>query len=360
MRILIDIGHPAQVHQFKHVYALLKQNGHEVVFTAKDKEIAHYLLDVYDIPYYTIGASKKGYLNKVLSIPRVCWQFAKVLRIFKPDMGVSRFSFQASWMVFLFGKKHVALTDTEHVGVADKLTVPFVNAKLTAYSYQKELGKNHIRYNGNIELFYLHPNRFAPNKSIYKDLGITANEQYAIVRFVSWDAHHDVGLSGITLENKIRLVQELSKLMRVFITSEKKLPKELKPYQISIKPECMHDAIAFSSLLVGESATMASEAAVLGVPSVYIDEVGRGYTDEEGEYGLVYNYKPSEQDKAIDKALEVAKEMAQGGGVVYKHKHQEFLKDKIDPTAFLVWFVENYPESRDIMKKDPDYQYRFK
>ena len=36
------------------------------------------------------------------------------------------------------------------------------------------------------------------------------------------------------------------------------------------------------------------------------------------------------------------------------------LADKIDVTAFLVWFVENYPQSFQIMKENPDYQLRFK
>ena len=35
------------------------------------------------------------------------------------------------------------------------------------------------------------------------------------------------------------------------------------------------------------------------------------------------------------------------------------LSEKIDVTAFMVWFVENYPESVEIMKKNPDYQLRF-
>jgi hypothetical protein len=36
------------------------------------------------------------------------------------------------------------------------------------------------------------------------------------------------------------------------------------------------------------------------------------------------------------------------------------MADKIDDTAFLVCFVENYPGSARIMIKDPDYQYRFR
>lgn len=33
------------------------------------------------------------------------------------------------------------------------------------------------------------------------------------------------------------------------------------------------------------------------------------------------------------------------------------LADKIDVTAFLVWFIENWPESFKIMKENPDYQF---
>ena len=36
------------------------------------------------------------------------------------------------------------------------------------------------------------------------------------------------------------------------------------------------------------------------------------------------------------------------------------LKDKIDVTAFMVWFIENFPESHKIMKKNPNYDERFK
>jgi len=36
------------------------------------------------------------------------------------------------------------------------------------------------------------------------------------------------------------------------------------------------------------------------------------------------------------------------------------LSDKIDVTAFMVWFVENYPESAKIMKENPEYQWSFR
>ena len=47
--------------------------------------------------------------------------------------------------------------------------------------------------------------------------------------------------------------------------------------------------------------------------------------------------------------------------VKYLEKNKEqMLSGKIDLTAFLIWFVETWPQSYKIMKENPDYQYRFK
>ena len=46
--------------------------------------------------------------------------------------------------------------------------------------------------------------------------------------------------------------------------------------------------------------------------------------------------------------------------VEYQRSAKEFIQDKIDLTAFLVWFIENYPRSVQVMKESPDYQYKFK
>ena len=45
---------------------------------------------------------------------------------------------------------------------------------------------------------------------------------------------------------------------------------------------------------------------------------------------------------------------------IYQERRKKMLADKIDVTAFMVWFIENYPESAKIMKENPDYQYNFK
>ena len=53
-------------------------------------------------------------------------------------------------------------------------------------------------------------------------------------------------------------------------------------------------------------------------------------------------------------------EMGGEGRDIWRKKRDRMLADKIDVTAFLVWFVENYPKSAIIMKANPDYQLKFR
>jgi predicted glycosyltransferase len=44
MKVLIDIGHPAHVHFYKNTIKELEAKGHEVLVTARDKDVAINLL----------------------------------------------------------------------------------------------------------------------------------------------------------------------------------------------------------------------------------------------------------------------------------------------------------------------------
>src|SRR5690606_3504588 len=187
------------------------------------------------------------------------------------------------------------------------------------------------------------PNYFTPDPGILDLLQIKAHEKYAIVRFVSWGAAHDFGHTGMSLANKIKVVKALSEHARVFITSEGELPADLEKHRIKIPFNKMHDAIYFSSLLFGESATMASEAAVLGTPSIFIDYDGRGYTDEEeSKYGIVFNFTEShaDQQKAIEKALDLIRK--EDAKTQFQQTRRQLLNDCVDTTQFMISEVLKY------------------
>jgi len=360
MNILINTGHPAQVHNFKYLKRELENRGHRVFWLASDKDISKYLLDCYDIAYGVMPRPGKSFFKKLFLLFRNTFFAARFMQKHDIDLAVSRVSPYISLAAFLLRKKHVALTDTETAGVYDTIFGKIASAVLTAKSFQRTLRQDQIRFDGNIELFYLHPGRFQPREDVLDLMGIDKDTPYVIMRFVSWDAYHDKGLSGFTDANKIKAVNAFSRYARVFISAENELPPELEPYRIKLPPERMHDALAYAALFFGESATMASESAVLGTPAIYLDKHGRGYTDEEETYGLVFNFKPELKDQGNAIARGVALLSDPDTKAVMQKNRQAFLADKIDVTAFMVWFVENFPASRQKMLDDTDFQYRFK
>ena len=350
MKILIDIGHPAHVHYFRNFIKIMKEKGHEFIIIARTKPIIFHLLNYYKVDFIGRGKGKTSLQGKLFYLLYANSLVFYYSLKFKPNIYISQGGVYTSFTALFFNKPNLVLEDTENATYSHKIANAFNSLFIHPSCFNKKISNYEIRYAGVQEMLYLHPKYYKPNIGVSNDLGIDENDKYVIVRFVSWDAHHDIGLNGITLINKIKLVKMLSHHAKVFITSEKQLPEELEPYKISIPPEKMHDAIYYSSLLVGESATMASEAAVLGIPSIYIDEVGRGYTDEEGKVGLVYNYKPAQQEEAIMKSEELIKLSSLKK---YQQLNKQFLNDKIDVSEFLVWFVENFPESFKIMKENP-------
>ena len=375
MNVLFVSGHPAQVHNFRNVRKELIKDGHHVFWLTTPKDIATNLLDVYGIPYERLHKPSKGLVSKAWTLMRnVIWEMG-YLRRNKIDVAITRTCPYTTIAAKLCGVKHIIIDDTEHAAHQMKRFSDQADAIVVPECFWFQLREDELRFPGNIELHYLHPKRFTP-QPVWDLLGIEPQTRFAIVRFVKWDAWHDTQLvGGYTLEQKRELIERLSKHQRVFISSESELPEDLKPYRIQIPIERMHDVQAAAALFVGESATMASESVVLGTPAIYIDEVGRGYTDEEAREGLLWMFRPVPNRKAlkdgepdwisggvkecIAKAEEIAD--AKFDAAAYAARHQAWMSSKIDCTAFLTWFIENYPQSAEKTRKgDAEFWKQFK
>ena len=293
MNILIVSAHPAQVHGFKYVFEELLKAGHSVYWGTTPKDIVVDLLSTYDIDHFVLEKAPKTFFGRVRSMLRNLWFLIPFLYKHKIDLVVDRYEPFTTVAAWLTRTPHICLADTEHAARICKPLMRMCDSVLVPDCFYEPVVKNQLRFPGNIELFYCRPGRYVP-QSPYKLLGIDPETRYAIVRFVKWDAFHDAKLvGGYTAEDKIYLVRELEKVgLKVFITSEDKLPVELEPNKIHIPIERMHDVMAHATLFIGESSSMASECVVLGTPAIYVDQVGRGYTDEEAREGLLYMYRP--------------------------------------------------------------------
>jgi len=349
MRILIDIGHPAHVHLFKNFAWKMQEKGHIILFTCRDKEFVLRLLQVYGFIYENFGKHYKSIVGKIQGLIKNELQMFNNAIQFKPDLFLSHGSSIAAFTSFLLQKPHISFEDTFNMEQV-RLYLLFTDVVLTGDYPHPSLGRKEINYPGYHELAYLHPNVFTPDENILKEIGIMDNEKYAIIRFVAWNATHDIGHRGFSKEKKIKLVTELSRYIKVFISSEGDLPEELKQYQIKIKPENMHNVLYYTQLLVGESATMASECAMVGTPAIYINNSHFGSLDSQAEYGLVHLFSEDElaQEHAIQKAIEIVSKPDIKNE--YRGRAQKMLENKIDVTSFMIWFVENYPESAKEIK----------
>ena len=342
-KILFHIGHPAHVHLFKNTMWILERDGYKVYVTAMDKEITLQLLDTYGFEYDVVGKNVGGLFNKAWNMVKVDLKLLKTVKKFGADLLVSVGSPYLAQVSNLVRKSHVSFEDTEH-SKFDWLLLPFTTVSIRPSCYKKETKNREIRYNGYHELAYLHPNYFNPNSRVLDDFGLSKSDNFIILRFVSWDAHHDINDRGFT--NILDAVKALERYGRILITSEKKLPEELEKYRIIVPSEKIHHLLYFATLYIGESATMASESAMLGTPSIFVSTSRRGYTDElESKYGLVYTF--SDPGKGQEHALEKAVELLKNENIKseWREKRLKMLSEKIDVTKFMTDFIENYPES---------------
>jgi uncharacterized protein len=357
MKIFIDIGHPAHVHYFRNFINLMNKKGHQFYLSARNKEVIHHLLDYYNLSYYDRGKGSQSLFGKFFYI------FIADLRLltkaikFKPDIFISFASPYAAQVSWILNKHHIVLDDTESATLNHRLYKYFSNVILNPLSFKKKLGNKQIYFDSFMELCYLHPNYFTPDKNILKELKLKEDERFILIRFVSWNANHDFGIKGLNDKNKDEVIRFLlNGGFKIFISSEDDLPEKYINYKLEILPEKLHHVLAFASLYIGEGATTASECVMLGVPAIYINPLRAGTTDEQNSRGLLFQI--SNGNDLISMINEVLN--FEGFKNKFLEGRKKILLEKTDMTAFLVWFIEHYPESSSIMKSNPDYQYNFR
>jgi predicted glycosyltransferase len=357
MKILIDIGHPAHVHYFKNLIKIMESKGHEFLVVARDKEVSLNLLHIYGINFKSRGKGPKSLIGKLLYAIKANIFIFKQARKWKPDILLSFGSPYAAHISKIIGKPHIALTDTEHARLIILAFAPFTETIITPDCYFNKFIEKQIRFNGYFELSYLAPKYFTPNQLIKQELNINKNQKVVLFRFISWGASHDIGQSGISLNNKNKLTELfINKSYKVLISAEGELSPDLEPFRIKISPEKIHDVLSAVDIFIGESGTMATEAAILGTPSVYFNSLDAGVFQDEVKYGLLYSFRESTNIiEDVENLLKIHNLKS-----IHSERRIKFLSEKIDTTAFLVWFIEDYPNSRQIMKLNPDYQFNFK
>ena len=136
---------------------------------------------------------------------------------------------------------------------------------------------------------------------------------------------------------------------RVIVTSERALEPEFEPFRLPVPPEEIHSLMAYSSMFLGDSQTMTSEAAVLGVPALKCNTfAGRLSVPNEMEqqYGLCYAYHPDDFERLYYHVMQLLDREPEDLRQEWQQKRQRFLDDHIDVTAFFTETIENWSVNR--------------
>lgn len=298
--------HPKHFWMFKNMIELGESRGWKFLILVAKKDILEELLSGSGFNYCYIGESQPTLIKKIIQYVKYLCKSYTYSRKFKPDIFIGQAFIHFALVAKFLRLPFIIYEDTEEASILHNLTIPFCKNIITPNCFTKNLGKKHVRIKSIFEFAYLHPNYFKPNIKTLDLIGVEKDETYVVVRFVSWQAHHDLGQSVINTKEKIRIIKEIEKYAKVFISSESILPDKLKEYSIKVPPSRMHDILYYAKLYFGESPTMTAESAILGTPSICLSSWAKqlGNIRYLEEIGLIKAYETEQHKFALANALE--------------------------------------------------------
>ncbi len=347
MKVIVTVQHPAHVHFFKHPIRELEGRGHEVHVFARAKDITLDLLEAYEIQHTVLVGEPRSTIDVLRVQSTYEYNLFRHVRRIDPDVLTAIGEPAVAHVATLLGAKSVLFTDTEHTRIQNAISVPFADCVCTPSAFDSNFGEKHVTYDGYHELAYLHPNRFSPDEERLKRHGVDPDDEYYVLRSIAWDAFHDQGKSGLSRRGLEAIASIMVEHGDVYITSEAELPERFESNRLSVPVERVHDLLAYANGYIGDSGTMATEAAVLGTPAIRVDpfvadhECGN-FIELENEYELLFS--TANERAAIEK---LRQRLADGETERrFEQRRRQLLEDKIDVTEFVVDQLERVGADR--------------
>lgn len=369
MNILVELVHPAHFYYYRDTIANLKKAGHTVIVAITTKDVLEELVLDSGLEYVNICPAplkNKGKWGLLCDMILRDWRMMKLAIKYKVDLitGSSVESAQVGWLLHI-PNINIGEDDAHIVPKYTNSIAPFVDVRVSPDSCNNgKIELKSVHYPGFLKLTYLHPNDFTRDANVPEKYGIDTTKPYFVMRFSALKAHHDAGVKGISTEVAERIVEMLKPYGEIYITSERELEPQFEPFRLKINPLDIHHILAYAALYIGDSQSMANEAAMLGVPSLrFNDFVGAkkiGVMEEmEKVYGLTYgisSHEPNQLYAKVEELLAMPNLREE-----FQARRIKMLAEKIDVTAFLTWFIEEYPESASLAKNaDESFWARFR
>ena len=345
-RIYIDLNHPADFHLFKGLIRKLQEEGWKVGITARDKDCLHSLLQEARIPFRSRGRGSSGRRGKYLSAPRVLWLLFFRMLWFRPALSLSLSSPYLILASRLVGVPSVCYDDTD-INPRIHPFIAMAGCVLSPENYRVHFHRRHFRLPLMKELAYLDP-------------GDPGEREGLFVRLARGDSiHHGEGSAGLP-ELAMEMIRELSEKHPVWLSQEippgQEIPAGLRGGVMagagiagtgqtgtgirSCGIYSVHSELERCRVFWGNSATMAAEAAVLGIPAVFVSDEKFCYIEELEERGLLFHFPLSRYADSFRKLEALLEEPSPGP---YPDRARRLREEKLDTGDFLFRFVRNFP-----------------
>lgn len=363
MKILFALGHPAHFHLFKNVINTLIKHGHSIQIIISDKDILKKLLGENGFEYYVISDRKRheSIFDKALKILRSTRNLFKIVSTFNPDLMIGSLT-QPAYVSFFTRIPYVFVgeDDFNYTFLQGIITYPFVTAILapeptnvSVFKYKK------CSYKGYQKLAYLHPAVFKPDISVLEKIG--GRRPFFIIRIVNLSAYHDLGIGGLSEKLVDLLIKKMGAFGDVYISSEVPLNNKFAKHKIPVNLSGIHHLLSFSDIYIGDSQSMAVEAAVLGIPSIRFNDFAEKISvlkELEYRYKLTISINSRNPQKLMDSVDDLLS--TNDLKLLYKARKEKMIADKINVSAFMVWFIESFPKSMKLLRSNPSFQEKFR
>jgi predicted glycosyltransferase len=308
---------------------------------ARDYGCTVALAEEYDLPYRVYGRCDTTKRSLIRNLPEQYLRSFYLGLQFDPDLvfGMGAYAAHTSAIT---DAHTVLVLDSEPTTLDHQVSKPFADALLTPNSFRRDLGPRQYRFRGFKESAYLHPDTFTQDESIRERLGV-GSDRFVILRLNAFGSHHDVAHGGFSHVEVRELVDVLSEEATVFISDEGDdidiASTAARPFDIH--PTQLHDALAEAALVIADTQTVVTEAALLGTPVIrsnsFVGDEDMGNFIELEERGLVRNIGPFSEVRNTAVDLLRDQEATQR----WESRRQALFSETVNLTELLVDVAEN-------------------
>lgn len=363
-KILVYFGHPAQYLFLREAIRILLTKGFEIKIIIKTKDVLEHLVQSDGFEYINILKNKRGNskFSIIFSVLKRNLKLIPIILKFKPSLMISTDATIAQ-LGKIFNIQRITITEDDYEIIKPLANVSYPITNYILCPNVCNVGKfnnKKIGYDGYMKLAYLHPNVFKVNEKIKQTYNLPS--KFALIRLAQLTAFHDKGIKGISTDFLDKIIANLeSKNITPVISSEYKTESKYDKYILKINPTDIHHILNSACVLICDSQSMSVEASMLGIPSLrYSSFAGKISVLEELEqkYELTYGFPIGKEIELIEKLNNIIN--IDNFEDEFQTRRRKMLNEKINVTDFLVWFIENYPNSADQMLRNNNIQQKFK